>query len=394
MTSSDPSIDPFSRPATPTCPACGQAVTPREHKRLWQLYGPQVDLTRQQEALERQRCTLREEREQIAANATAAERRRWEQLRERAAQHQQKAIAREVAAAKAKANAESERRVREARRAAGEAQRAIVGELRAQLRTVEQRRQRDESKFNQTIVALRQRAESRDQGHFGADGEQGLVQALRERFPGDVITHRGKGGDVLQTVMDAGKVVTKILHEVKNRGSWQRDYLVQIQRDMEIQGVKHGVLVSRTLPGGRSGMCMIGGIIVVVPALAAEVVTVLRDGLIAISRLELSEDGKSSKMDALFEYLRGEDFRAAIERVQRKVCDLQEALGKEKSQHHGWWAARETAYGAILRNAAGIESRVHELLGGTSTPTKDLKANGTSKHAVIASAGAWVGGTP
>jgi len=57
--------------------------------------------------------------------------------------------------------------------------------------------------------------------------------------------------------------------------------------------VKDGVLVSRTLEACAPGICMTGGIIiVVVPTLVAEVVAVLWDALIA------------TKMDALFEYFR------------------------------------------------------------------------------------------
>ena len=200
MNNSDPPIPRSPKPITPTCPACGQRVPVSEHKRLWQLYGPHHDLATQQADLDRQRLALRGERQQIAAHAIAAERGRWEQLRERDMQHHERAMARRVTALEAKAGADVERRVREARRAVAEEQRALVTELRAQVRTIEQRRQRDEATLQQTIVELRRKAEGRDQGHFGEDGEQDLIRALRERFPSDVIDHRGKGGDVLQKV--------------------------------------------------------------------------------------------------------------------------------------------------------------------------------------------------
>jgi hypothetical protein len=217
--------------------------------------------------------------------------------------------------------------------------------------------------LTQTILALQAKAEARDQIHFGPEGEEALVQVLREQFPGDRIEHRGKGGDVLHTVLDGGRVAGVIVYECKKTKGWQPGYLRQTKTAMETHHTKYGVLVTRALPPRRQGMCVLGGVIVAVPAIAPQIVAVLRDGILTISRLRLSEEGKAAKTHQLFDYLRGQDFSTAIQRVQEKVNELRDSLNRERSHHNGWWNSREALYAAILREASGIDARVSDLLG-------------------------------
>ena len=132
----------------------------------------------------------------------------------------------------------------------------------------------------------------------------------------------GKGGDVLHTVLDLGREVGKIVFEVKKTKDWQAAYLRQTKTAMESHSTRYGVLVSQVLPARRKGLFVSGGVIVTVPALASQIVAVLREGMIAIGRLRISEQGKTAKTNALFEYLRGEEFSTAIGRVQERVVEL------------------------------------------------------------------------
>lgn len=383
--------------AIATCPTCDSPIPKEKYDRILSISeARQKQFTEDQMEIQRERAKLAAERTTIASNAVAKEREKRQAETERAALHierlqkkaeeqrasmarghekqmhlelqkreaQQKRLDREITAAQAKAKAEAAAGLLEAKRAVEGQQRAVVDELRAQLRTLQQRRRRDEEVMKQTVADLQRKAEARDRAHFGPEGEEDLLSALREEFPDDTVEHRGRGGDVLQTVLDGTKVVGPIIYEVKNTKSWQQKYLRQTKQAMETHGTRYGVLVTRALPAGTTGMCVIDGVIVAVPALAKHVVIVLREGMLAISRLRTSEEGKSAKTEALFNFLRGDEFRVAIQRVQEKVRDLRESLAREKSHHDGWWTSRETHYSAILRAATGIDARVADLLSG------------------------------
>jgi len=84
----------------------------------------------------------------------------------------------------------------------------------------------------------------------------------------------------------------------------------------------------------------------------------------------VSEEGRASKASALFDYLRSDDFAAAIQRVQSRIGDLRGALARERAAHDGLWTMRETQYASILREASGIDAHVRELLGGPTVSAR------------------------
>jgi len=369
----------LTKPTTPTadasCPTCGSMITLAKYERIMKLDGARATQAAEaRAALERERAQVTQERAQIATTAVTAARATWEaqatglykeaerqrevaetELARVARIHekeilaevkkremQEKLLAKTIASARAKATADAVKQARDAQRQIREQNGQVISELRAQLKTVE----------------------DRDHVHFGPEGEADLVRALREQFPGDRIEHRGKAGDAIQIVVDGGKPVAKIVYEVKNTKFWQRDYLRQTQKAMDTHQTKYGILVSRNLPSRGAGMCVVQGVIVTAPSIATQIVTVLRDGIITIARLRVSEEDKSAKTFALYNYLRSDDFAHAIQRVQERIGDLRDALARERAQHDGLWTTREMGYAAILREASGIDARVQDLLGG------------------------------
>jgi hypothetical protein len=379
-----------------TCPACGSIISPETYERILRLDEARAKkLHEERDALEHERAALQTERKEIASRAVATERAKWEADKARIAreidrlQKQSKveqdrtarayekhleterrrneANEKKLAQMKTNVKADAAARVRDAKRAAEAAQRGVIEELQSQLKTSEQRRHRDEENFKNVVTELRRKAEARDREHLGIEGEDDLVEALRAEFPGDRVEHRGKGGDVILHVMDGGKEAGVVVTEVKNRSTWSADYVGQTQRAMETHNTKYGVLVSRVLPARKNGMCVMRGVIVVAPFIAAQVIRVMRDGIVAIYRLGTSEQDKTSKMSLLFAYLRSEEFETAMLRVTTKIAELRDSLARERSNHDGVWRFREQHYSAIVRAAAGIDTRVRELLGGPST---------------------------
>lgn len=346
--------------ATSTCPTCGSPITEERYEKILRISeARQKQLADEHAAIERERTAIVAQRANIAAAAVAAERSKWE-AEAACSKGELERARREAAAEQNRLAAAHERELQE------EIRRREVQEqeLRRQLKTLEQRRHRDEEVMKRTIAELARKAESRDRAHFGPEGEEDLVHVLRNRFPADSIERCGKAGDVLHAVRDGSRHVGTIVYENKNTKGWQRAYVRQTKRAMEVHGTPYGVLVSRAMPSGESGLCVVSGVVVSVPSLVGPVVAVLRDGIVAISKLRLPESGKAAKVAALLEYVRGDDFRSAIRRVQDKLAELAEDLNREKSYHHGWWAKRENHYATILRSAAGIEARLTDLLRG------------------------------
>ncbi len=216
--------------------------------------------------------------------------------------------------------------------------------------------------MKRTVAELQRKAEDRDRSHFGPEGEEDVARNLRDAFPGDKIEAHGRAGDIVQVVIDHGREVGKVVFEVKNTKAFQRAFVRQTALAMESHSTSYGILVTRVLPARATGLCVIAGVIVATPVVVAHVAAVVRDGIVKIGRMRATETDKASMAGALVAYLRSDEFTAAIKRVHVTVGELRESLSRERSLHDGWWKTRETAYGAILREAVGVDAKVDELL--------------------------------
>jgi hypothetical protein len=299
---------------------------------------------------------------------------------------------RERVAVEARANAAADRRIKAAegrlqkeRRAAIDEQAKLVANLqaeaktaKAETKTAESRRRREQEAFKRSLAEMQRKAERRDQMHHGPAGEEALVALLREEFPEDRIEHTGTGGDVRHVVIDRGREIGCIVLECKNTRSWSADYVKQTARAMEHHHTTYAVLCSRTLPARQSMMCVKNGVVIVVPEIVGAVVRVLRDGIVALARMSAGSKDRAEKEAALVDYLRSNEFAGAIKRVGAKIAEARGSLEREKSAHVSTWTLREQTYLGVVRETAAIDARVTELLtrvGGepANDNTKEIK---------------------
>ncbi len=96
---------------------------------------------------------------------------------------------------------------------------------------------------------------------------------------------------------------------------------------------------------------------VTTPHLAHQLVAILRDMLIELSRAQLSEKGKEEKTAEIYRYLRSEEFKNSLHAINSRTKDLRDSLEREKSSHEGWWTRREQDYSAIARQTALLTTR-------------------------------------
>ncbi len=257
----------------------------------------------------------------------------------------------ERAAAEARANAMAERRIKESeariraeRLAMREEQKELVAGLKAEIQTVERRRRTEEATMKETIAVLQKRAEQRDRHHLGPEGEEQLVNVLRESYPGDQVEHRGKGGDVVHHVIDRGHDCGLIVYECKNGLSWDASFIKQTARAAELHKTSFAILCARTLPRKQPVMFCKNGIVVVVPEIVSAVAGVMRDGIVAIARMSAGIKDREVKESALVSYLGSSEFATSIRLVATKIDELTRSLEREKSAHGSTWASREANY--------------------------------------------------
>ena len=182
-----------------------------------------------------------------------------------------------------------------------------------------------EEKEHQIEVLRRALDEARRKSRQGSQERQGEVlqldveAALNAHFPRDEIRPVPKGtrgADLVHTVRnDTGQPCGIILWETKNTRHFQSDWIDKLKHDQRANGAALAAIVSVALPDEIHGFGRIDGVWIAGlrtwPALA----TALREQLIQVAYARAASEGKRDKMEILYAFLSGGEFRHRIEAI-------------------------------------------------------------------------------
>lgn len=200
------------------------------------------------------------------------------------------------------------------------------------------------SRMRQQIEELRRRSEQGSQELQGEVQERALEAALRERFPFDQIepvsTGR-RGADVLHRVCGTdGQVCGTILWESKRTKNFSQAWLPKLRDDQREERADWAVLMTEALPNSLETFGEVDGVWVTSRACAMPLAAVLRHTLIESATTRRASEGQKGKMECLYEYLTGPQFRQRIEAIIDPVVTMQNELEAEKRAILRQWASR------------------------------------------------------
>jgi hypothetical protein len=217
------------------------------------------------------------------------------------------------------------------------------------------------------IEQLQRKAERGSEQLHGEVLELQLEDVLRQQFPYDSIAPVPKGvhgGDVIQTVNDSSGVQSGIiLWETKRTKNWNDAWLPKFRDDQREAKAHFAVLVSFELPKGLTTFDNIQGVWVTCPACALPLAQALRLGLLQLANHRRAADGKQSKMELLYDYLSGQEFRHRIEGMVECFITLKEDLESEKRAMQRAWSKREKQLERATSQAAGLYGDLSGLIG-------------------------------
>ena len=105
------------------------------------------------------------------------------------------------------------------------------------------------------------------------------------------------------------------------------------------------------------------------PALAVA----LREQLIEVAFADAAAKGKSEKVEFLYHYLAGDQFRRRIEATAEAFTALQRGLDGERGAMERIWKEREKQIDRVLANTAGKYGEVRGILGHSVPPVPALE---------------------
>src|SRR5438874_1513170 len=192
-----------------------------------------------------------------------------------------------------------------------------------------------------SLDEARRKSEQGSQQRQGEVLEIDVQTELERRFPHDLVAAVAKGArgaDLIHEVRDAAlRTCGTIVWETKNTRHWHAGWLDKLKEDQRAVGANLAVIVSTALPDGIVEFGRIDGVWVAGlrawPALA----TALREQLIEVAFAHAAAEGKHEKMEFLYRYLSGDQFRRRIEAMVEAFTALQSGLSRERTAMERIW---------------------------------------------------------
>jgi len=352
-----------------SCPSCGKKIP------LTRALRAEIEASVKEDYDRQLTEELARARQQAAKDAEKKSSQELTALREElTAQEQQLEEARQRELAMRKRERELERRQQDLEvavaRKLDEERSRIATETRERL--AEQHRLKDAEKERQLadmrrqIEDLKRKAEQGSQQVQGEAGEQELEATLRTAFPWDEITpvaQGARGADLHQIVVDTrGARCGAVLWECKNAKNWSESWITKLKEDQRALRADVAVLVTATLPRGCSRFTIIDGVVVADFTCAAPLASVLRANLLQIAQTRNAAINKGEKLELLYRYLSGIEFRQRVEAIVEAFERMREDLDQERRAAERQWAKRSKQIEAVTFNISAMYGDLQGLV--------------------------------
>lgn len=223
------------------------------------------------------------------------------------------------------------------------------------------------SGMQRQIEDLRRKAEQGSQQLQGETLELELESLLRGRFPRDLIEPVPKGefgGDVLHRVFGhAGQPCGTIIWESKRTKGWNDGWLAKLRDDQRSAKADIALIVSSVLPKGVDTFDLVDNVWIAEPRFAIPLAIALRQFLIDVAGSRQAQEGQKTKMELVYHYLTGPQFRHRIDAILEKFNDMRDDLDRERKTMTRLWAKREEQLRGVLDSTAGLYGDLQGIAG-------------------------------
>ena len=196
-----------------------------------------------------------------------------------------------------------------------------------------------------------------------------LEEILKENFPFDAIEEVGKGvegADCIQIVRtNTGKECGRIIYESKRTKTWSNNWVDKLKTDKRSKGADIAILVSQVFPRDMERFGERDGIWICNFTEVASVAQVLRSGIIKINEAIKSQENKGDKMQMLYDYLTGNEFRGNVEAILEGFMSVKNGIIKEKAMMEKIWKEREKQMEKAILNTSSLYGSVKGIAGAS-----------------------------
>jgi hypothetical protein len=219
-----------------------------------------------------------------------------------------------------------------------------------------------------------------EQGSMQMQGEVqelAIEEYLFDTFPRDVIeeiTKGKRGADCVHIVRDHyDNECGRILYESKRTKHFSYEWITKMKDDMRLKQADIGVIVTEALPEGTTRFTEVEGIWICTFVEFKALAYLFRQNLSRIGEVLASQENKGDKMNLIYSYITGNEFKQKLEAAFESYHDMQEDLQKEKVLFTSQWAKREKKLLKAMENLVCLYGDVRGIAGGAVQEIKSLE---------------------
>ncbi len=220
------------------------------------------------------------------------------------------------------------------------------------------------------VTNLQQRLTQGSQQAQGEAQEEALRAVVARSCPQDELEEVpvGKeGADLLQIVMDSGRTCGRVLWESKRTKAWSDDWLPKLRDDQRECKAEWAVLVTQALPTDVRMFGLKDGVWVCSWSHVPSFLALLRSAVVQVATARSVVEGHTDKVQLLYRYMTGPDFRGRLEGVIEAISEMDDGLKKEKRAVSVLWKTRERQLERALENLVAMHGDIRGI-GGRSVP--------------------------
>lgn len=194
--------------------------------------------------------------------------------------------------------------------------------------------------------------------------EDKLLAKLRELFPRDRFEHPGKGGDIIQFVIEQGQQIGIIVYECKKVKNFDKKHIDQAKTARRIRGADFAILVTNVFPSKKQYYFVEKTVFVISPVSLEPITYTLRESIVSIFMLRLSNEAKSKAVQQVYDYLSSNEYSNKVNDLAFQLMDLGKELKTEITSHKRVWEKRYKTYQSLYIDMGAIDHKLRSLIKG------------------------------
>jgi hypothetical protein len=237
-----------------------------------------------------------------------------------------------------------------------------------------------QKKLDDQIRLVNEMKRKSEQGSMQTQGEVqelAIEHYLASAFSRDEIEEISKGkrgGDCVHIVKNEyNHICGRILYESKRTKHFSYEWISKIKDDMRLQQADLGVLVTEVLPDGMTRFGEVEGIWVCTFVEFKALALLFRQNLVRIGEVLASQENKGDKMQMIYSYVTGNEFKQKLEAAFESYHEMQEDLVREKTLFTSQWARREKRLLKAMENLVSLYGDVRGIAGGAVQEIRALE---------------------